>query len=185
MDMVLYYLLTTVITCTSDTPICYTDYCYTYMFHWYTDIPIHGVSHFILLLSSLHGCSIHSYLMFTHHCYICSPQSVHACIVLIFLSYESLYILHVLLFHVIPVFLLYDCFPLLILLFLLLDMSAIDMRCVELSATWIEATGPPLESHIYCFPFPIILFSAINRTQVMLSCYMYHALYLFLFRCVL
>ena len=36
--------------------------------------------------------------------------SVHACIVSIFLSYESLYILHVLLFHVIPAFLLYDCF---------------------------------------------------------------------------
>jgi len=74
MDMVLYYTLTTVITCTSDTQICYTDYCYTYRFHWYTDIPIHGVPHIILLLSSLHGCSIHSYLMLTHHCYICSPH---------------------------------------------------------------------------------------------------------------
>ena len=30
------------------------------------------------------------------------------------------------------VFMLLDCF-----LFLLLDMSAVDMRCVELSATWI------------------------------------------------
>ena len=52
----------------------YTDYCYAYMFHWYTDIPMHGLPHFILLISSLHGCSIHNYLMFTQHCDICSPH---------------------------------------------------------------------------------------------------------------
>ena len=39
----------------------------------------------------------------------------------------------------IPVFLLHDCFPLLICL--LLDTWAVDMRCVKLSATWISATG--------------------------------------------
>ena len=67
LDMVLYYTLTTVSTCTSDTQIWYTAYCYTYMFHWYTDIPIYGLPHFIGLLSSLHECSVHSYVMFTHH----------------------------------------------------------------------------------------------------------------------
>ena len=113
--------------------------------------------------------------------------SVHTCIVSIFLSYESPFILYVLLFHVIPVFLLYDCFPLLILIFPLLDMRAVDMRCVE--------------SHIYCSRFPIycswylvhvilflilvILFYAINRALVQLSCYPYHLLYLFLFHCIL
>ena len=35
----------------------------------------------------------------------------------------------------IPVFLLHDCFPLLILILMLLDMSVVDMRCVKLSAT--------------------------------------------------
>jgi len=32
---------------------------------------MHGMSHCILLLLSLHGCSIHCYLMFTYHCYTC------------------------------------------------------------------------------------------------------------------
>jgi len=75
--MVLHYTLTTMITCTSDTQICYTDYCYTYMFHWYTDIPIHRLPHVILVLSSLHGYSVHSYFMFLHHCYIDSPVYMH------------------------------------------------------------------------------------------------------------
>ena len=42
---------------------------------------------------------------------------------------------------------------------------------------------PPLESHIYCFSFPVILFYAI-RAHVLLSCYMYHVLFLFLILCV-
>ena len=54
---------------------------------------------------------------------------------------ESPCILHVLLFHVIPVFLVYDCFLLLIWIFLLLDMRAVDMRYME--------------SHIYCSRFPL------------------------------
>ena len=93
--------------------------------------------------------------------------SVHACVVSIFLSYESPCILHVLLFHVIPVFLLYDCFLLLIWIFPLLDMRIVDRRYVE--------------SHIDCYivpviliPFPVILFYAINRALVQLSCYPYH-----------
>ena len=92
------------------------------MFHWYTDIPMHRLPHFILLLSSY---TVMSCLHIT---------VTHACMVSLFLSYGFPFILHVLLFHVIPVFLLYDCFP-------LLDTWAVDMRCVE--------------SHIYCSRFPL------------------------------
>ena len=67
------------------------------------------------------------------------------------------------------IFQLHDYFPLLI--FSLLDTRAVDMRCVE--------------SHIYCFPFPVILFHAINRAQVMVSYYMYHVPYLFLLYCIM
>ena len=93
----------------------------------------------------------------------------HAYMVSLFLSYGSPFILHILLFHV-TVFMLYDCFRLLIWIFPLLDMRAVDMRYVE--------------SHIYCFPFPVIVFRVINRAHVMLSCYMYHILYLFLIYCI-
>ena len=83
--------------------------------------------------------------------------SIHAWLVFIFLSSGFLFILHVLLFHV-TVFMLYACFPLLILLLPLLDTWAVDMRYVD--------------SHIYCFPFPVIVFRTINRAHVMLLYYM-------------
>jgi len=83
------------------------------------------------------------------------------------------------------VFPLHDCFSLLILIFSLLDTSVVDMRCVELSATWIQATGPLLESHISHFPFLVIFLYAVNRADVLLSCYMYHALFLFMIHCVI
>ena len=78
----------------------------------------------------------------------------HACMVSLFLLYgfpfilchmdsRSYYMLHVLLFHV-TVVMLYDCFLLLIWIFPLLDMRAVDMRYV----------GIP---HLL-FPFPVILF---------------------------
>ena len=108
------------------------------------------------------------YVMFTYHCYTCMScfhiPVTHACMISFFLSYGFPFILHV--FHV-TVFMLYDCFLLLIWIFPLLDMRAVDMRYVE--------------SHIDCdivpvilFPFPIILFYAINRALVQLSCYPYH-----------
>ena len=52
-------------------------------------------------------------------------------------------------------------FPVLRLIFPLLDMWAIDMRCVELSATWIQATGAT--SRIPHLLFPV------SRYRV--SCY--------------
>ena len=80
------------------------------------------------------------YVMFTYHCYTCMScfhiPVTHACMVSLFLSYGFPFILHV--FHV-TVFMLYDCFLLLIWIFPLLDMRAVDMRYVE--------------SHSYCSRF--------------------------------
>jgi len=106
---------------------------------------------------------------------------IHALVVSVFLLYGSLFILLLHEYSCIP---LHDCFPLLISIFSLLVMWVVDMWCVELSATWIQATGPPLQSHTSYFPFPIILFHAIKRAHVLLSCYMHHTLYLFLIHCV-
>ena len=105
--------------------------------------------------------------------------SVHACIVSIFLS--SLYILYILLFHVIPVCMLYDYFLLLIWISLLRDMRAVDMRYVEFH---IYCSRFPLYCSCYIVPvilFPfhvimclVILFYAINRALFQLSGYLYH-----------
>jgi len=105
----------------------------------------------------------------------------HACMVSLFLSYGSPFVLHVLLCHV-TVFMLYDCFLLLIWIFPILDMRAVDMRYVE--------------SHIYCSRFSLYcsryivpvsryIVLCINRAQVQLSCYPYHVLYLLLLHCLL
>jgi len=154
------------------------------MSHWYIDTPIHWIPSFHILVSSLHGCSVHSYIMFTHHCYIYSPVYMRWLFMYSgHMDHHSYYMIYCCMYiHASP---LHDYFPLRILIFLLLNMWAVDMQCVELSATWIQVIGPPLESHIYCFLFPVILFYAINRAHVLLSCYMYHALYLFLIHCVL
>ena len=142
-------------------------YC-MFMDQWYTDTLLQRIP--------LHGYSVHSYFMFLHHYYVDLPVYMHW-LHLYFCCME-----HFLYYCYMdnPVFPLHDCFPLLILIFLLLDMWTVDMRCVKLSVTWIQATGSPLEFHISCFPFSIILFHAINRAHVLLSCYMYHALFLFL-----
>ena len=113
---------------------------------------------------------------FTEHCYCLYLRTydmdpvlhIDSPVFMCWLSLYSRYIEHrschmAYYYMSIHVFPLHDYFP-------LLDMWAIDMRCVE--------------SHFYCFPFLDILFHAINRAHVMLSCYMYHVLYLFLIYCV-
>jgi len=65
---------------------------------------------------------IRIYVMLT--CY-----SYTSCVISISLSYRPPCLLHVLLFHV-TVFMLYDCFLLLIWIFPLLDMRAVDMQYV-------------------------------------------------------
>ena len=133
-----------------------------YMIHWPPLLHVLVIHRYVTRISATHICStgtrIYQFTEYriSYYCYhrymdarytviSCSHitvtyaqrTSVHACIVSIFLSYESPFIVHVLLFHVI----LYDCFLLLIMIFPLLDMRAVDMRCVELSATWIQTTG--------------------------------------------
>ena len=126
------------------------------MSHRYIKAPLHG----------------HRYDIYYYHRYMNSRHITvtHAFMVSLFLSYGFSCILNVLVFHV-PVFMLYDCFLLLIWIFPLLNMRAVDTRYVE--------------SHIYCsryivpvilFPFLVILFYAINRTLVQLSCYPYLSL---------
>jgi len=103
------------------------------------------------------------------HCDINSPVYMHClCIYSCHINHRAYCMYYCCMY--LPVFPLHDYFPLLILLFPLLDTWAVDMRYVEF--------------HIYCFPFPVIVFHAINRSHVMLSYYMYHILYLFLIYCI-
>ena len=76
--------------------------------------------------------------------------------------------IHVLLFHVIPIFLLYACFPLLILLFPLLDTWVVDIR-------WVE-------SRIYCSCFPLYcssfpLYGSMLSTELWSSYHVTHIMY--------
>ena len=110
--------------------------------HWYTDTLIYWIL--------LHGYFVRYYSMFIPLLH--RFTGIHALIVSIFLLHGSLYILHDLLLMDIPVFPLHDYFPLLILIFSLLDMSVVDMWCVELSATWIQATGATSRISHLLFP---------------------------------
>ena len=72
---------------------------------------------------------VHTSLLYRFTC-------IHVLIVSIFLLHGSLFLLRCLLLHG------YSCIPVtwltnIDMIFLLLDMWAVDMRCVELSATWI------------------------------------------------
>ena len=89
-----------------------------------------------------------------------TAQVYIACMVSLVLSYGFPFILHVLLCHVI-IFMLYGCFLLLIWIFPLLDMRAVDMHYVEF--------------HIYCSRFPLYcsrfpLYCSMLSTELM-SCY--------------
>jgi len=71
----------------------------------------------------------------------------------------------------------YSCIP----ITWLFPVTDIDIPVTRYMSCWYTMCGIP---H-YCFPFSVILFYAINRAQLLLSCYMYHALHLFLLHCVL
>ena len=159
----------------------YTDHCYyMYMLHRYYD-----TSHSLIWYSCPTDIYMHHFTD-TRYTDITATYahrtSVHACVISIFLSYGSPCILPVLLFHV-PVFLLYACFLLLIWIFPLLDLRAVDMRYVEF--------------HIYCsryivpvilFPFPVILFPlycSILSTELRSSYHVTRIMYLFLLHCIL
>jgi len=104
------------------------------------DTPFHWILSLHIFVSSFPRYAMHSYFMFWQHCYIDSPVYIY------WLSMYSCCIDHSLYacYMDIHVFPLHAYFPLLILIFWLLDTWAFDMRCVK--------------SHIYCFPFPVILF---------------------------
>ena len=126
------------------------------MSHRYIKAPLHG----------------HRYDIYYYHRYMDSRHITvtHAFMVSLFLSYGFSCILHVLLFHV-PVFMLYDCFLLLIWIFPLLDMRAVDTRYVE--------------SHSYCSRFPLYcsrfpLYCSMLSTELRSSYHVTRIMYLFL-----
>ena len=115
------------------------DHCYDiYMLHRYYD-PSHS---YVIVMSHryIYTCTTSRILVTDNMVTYTYHTSIHACIVSIFLSYDSLCILHRLLCHV-TVFMLYDCFLLLIWIFPILDMRAVDMLYVDF--------------HIYCSRFPL------------------------------
>ena len=130
------------------------------MFDWYSDIPLHGVPHFIYLFSLWHGYLTHRYLMFTHHCYICSPHEC-TCMYCFYLRVITVHMTCMIVpcYHIHVICL----FPVTDTVIPLLDTWAVDIQCVDF--------------HSYCFPFPVIVFHAINRVHDMLS-------YLFLLYCI-
>ena len=80
------------------------------------------------------------------------------------------------------------CYP--VWLFHVTDM---DTPVTGHESCWYAICGIP-HRLLYCshyivpvllFPFPVILFYAINRALVQLSCYPYHVLYVFLLQCIL
>jgi len=142
------------------------------MSHRYTDRPMHGQQHFMLLVQLCHVylSLLHVHVMFTYHCYTCMPclyiTVTHACHVFISLLHVQS------MFHV-TVFMLYNCF-------LLLIWISRYWTCELLICNmWNPTSIVPVSRYIVpviLFPFPVILFYAINRTQVQLSCYPYHVL---------
>ena len=98
-------------------------------------------------------------------------------------SYGSRCILHVLLFHVIPVFLLYACFPWLILLCPLLDIVSCYWYGYSRYWTWellicdmwTPTSIVPVSCYIVpviLFPFPVILSTEL-RSSYHVTCIMY------------
>ena len=150
MDMVLYYTMTTVITCTSDTRIYYTDYYYTYGFHWYMDIPIHVVPYcyhrYMDTRYTVISCShitvtsrVYMHVLFLFSCHM-DPRAYY----MYYCSILSPYSCYMIVSHYWYCYSHYWTW-------------AVDMRCVE--------------SHIFCSCFP--LSCSILSTELR-SCYLVH-----------
>ena len=127
---ILHVTLTTVITYTSDTQICYTDDCYTNMLHGYMDM-IYG--------------------------YTDIPW------------YTCIDCLYIFLLHIFP-----SCHP----VTWLFPVTSIDILVIDILITgyeccWSQPREPPLESHISCISFLVILFHDINKAHVLLSYCLY------------
>ena len=145
----------------------------TLLFHIHVQL-IHGNAT-LVLVSLLYRYST-LYYMYLSHGFTC----VHALIVSVFLlQWIAVLVTWILLYSC---YMTISCNPDMVLL--LQYMWAVDIWCVKLSAKWIKATWATSRIPHLPFLFPVILFHAINRAHVLLSCYMYHALYLFLIHCV-
>ena len=165
----------------TDTVVHWTWY---YIIHWPLLVHVLVIHRYVTRLIATHICSTGTRInpfteyrisYYCYHRYMDARYTVmsclhitvtHACIVSIFLSCGSLFILHV-----------YSGFP----VTWLIPVTAIGFPVTGYMSCWYAMCGI---LHLL-FPFFVILFYAINRAQVLLSCYMYHALYLFLLRCVL
>ena len=118
--------------------------CIIILVTWILDISLHRLSHSML------AWSLYTFMSYLH------ITDTHAYNVSHLLSYDSLCPLHRLLFHVI-VSMLYDRFLLMIRIFLLLDMWAVDMRYV--GSPHLLFPFPVYCScylvHVYCSRFPL------------------------------
>jgi len=115
---------------------CYTWYYYfLFMSYWYIDTLFHWILWFHIFVPSLHGYSIHSFIMFIHHCNMDSLVYMrwlflYSCC----MDHFSWITIHITWIFLNPVTWL---FPVTDIDTLLLDISVVGMRCVKLSATWI------------------------------------------------
>jgi len=109
-----------------------------------------------VLVDLLHGSCIAPILLFYSYLLSHRLTNMHVMIVFEFPLHWTLFMLHELLLHR------YSCIPItwlflvtnIDMIFLLLDMWAVDMQCVEQCAT-SKPRGPPIESHISCSRFPL------------------------------
>ena len=154
------------------------------LYYWYADTLLHLRLLFHIVVSPLREYSVHNYFIFLYHCYI--DSLVYMCWLFLFscrMDHYSYYMVNCYMY--IPVISLHDCFPLLILIYIVTGHECCwYVMCETKCHVDLKPRRPPLESYISSFPFPVILFHAINRAHVLLSCYMYHALFLFLIYCV-
>jgi len=116
-------------------------------------IPMQGVPHVILLLSSLHGIHwllLHMHVWFLYSCHMDSRSC--------YMYYCSMLRIHVI---------------------WLLSVTDMDIPVTGHESCWYATCGIPhllFPFPVILFPFPFILFYAINIAQVQLSCYSYHVL---------
>ena len=115
---------------------------------------MHRLPPFILLLQLCHVYTslLHVHVLFTYHWYTCMSclhiTVTHAC-------HVSISLLHMQSMFHITVFMLYDCFLLLIWIFLLLDRIAVDMRYVEFHIYCSRYNVPVILFQWYCSRFPL------------------------------
>ena len=154
LDMILHYTLTTVITCTL------TEILPGLLLHIYVPL-VHGYTNarttaFQIIVIIVTGSLGMSQL----HMHVWFLYSCHMDPRAYYMYYCSM---------LSP----YSCY-------MIISRSDIDIPVTGHMSCWYAMCGIP---HLL-FLFPVIVFCAINRAHVMLSCYMYHILYLFLIYCI-